>query len=124
MDDRKALRPIVTTQPASTIAEGFQNETLRPILKLQNDVLALTFRQFLLKRKVRWDELSQQQRSTQARHSVSKDNRLRGLLFGIVLGQMTEEELAHYFTDESGYNRRITTMLEQRLVDQVGDLTM
>ena len=46
---------------------------------------------------------------------LTRDNRLRGLLFGMVIGLLDEEELAYYLDNESAVNRRITGMLTERL---------
>ena len=35
----RALRPTIPTEPAASPAEAFLHETLRPVLKLQNDAL-------------------------------------------------------------------------------------
>ena len=51
-DARRALRPTIATAPAATADERFQNTALRPVLKLQHDLLLAVFRHYLTKRKV------------------------------------------------------------------------
>ena len=51
---------------------------------------------------------------------VTRDNRLRGLLFGVAAGQFTTDEMAHYLTNESDVNRRITNLLVERLYSVYG----
>jgi hypothetical protein len=118
-DPRLSIRPQIDTQPAQAANEAFLHESLRPVLKLQNELLVNITRHFLEKRKVKWEQLNQQQRLQQIQHSVGKDNRLRGLLFGCILGQFTSMELAYYLSNESEINRRISHLLIQRLEDQL-----
>ncbi len=123
MCDKRSLRPeIPSIQPSAQPREQFQNETLRPILKLQNELLLALYRHYLTKRKVPISSFSNQQLNEWIEQSVSKDNRLRGLLFGMVVGLFTDEELTAYLAHESEYNRRITSLLTQRFQDQLGPL--
>jgi hypothetical protein len=119
MANRLDLRPSVPTEPTHSPAEQFQNETLRPILKLQHEHLVMTFHFYLRKRKTRWQQLSKQQRQEHILQSVRKDRELRQLLIGLVLGQCTAEELEIYFSNEKDLKRRLGKLLEQRLEDQL-----
>ncbi len=118
-DQRLQLRPHIETAAVSKADERFLHETLRPVLKLQNELLLEITRHFLQKRKVKLSKMSPAQRDQQIQHSIGKDNRLRGLLFGCVLGQLTEEELSFYLANEGETNRRITQLLIQRLQTQM-----
>jgi hypothetical protein len=119
-DNRKALRPDIPTIMTSPSAmEQFQNMTLRPILKLQNDLLVEIVRHYLKKRKIDLAGAEEQRKIEQLTHSVSKDGRMRGLLFGAVVGQFTLDEWITYAAHESECNRRITSMLTQRLLSQL-----
>ena len=51
--------------------------------------------------------------------SVSKDNRLRGLLLGMVIGHFTEEEFQQFVDMEGEVRRRITNLITQRLQSQM-----
>lgn len=117
-DPRLQIRPQINSQAASNPAEAFLHETLRPVLKLQNELLLAITRHFFNKRKVRYAAMDKAQRKQQIQHSIGKDNRLRGLLFGSIIGQFTVEELAFYLANESETNRRITHLLIERLHTQ------
>ena len=114
---RKALRPHVSTAPAATDEERFQNDTLRPVLKLQHDLLLATFRHYLTKRKVRWKSMPKVAFREKSENLLTRDNRLRGLLFGMVVGMFDEAELTYYLAHESAVNRRITSMLTKRVLE-------
>ena len=118
-DPRLQLRPHIETQATDNPEAAFLHQTLRPVLKLQNELLLGITRHFLQKRKVKLVKMSPAQRDQQIQHSIGKDNRLRGLLFGCVLGQFTPEELKYYLENEGEINRRITQLLVQRLQTQM-----
>lgn len=117
---RLALRPQLNLAPATAPAEKFQNETLRPIMKLQHDLLVAVFASFLSKRKVKLAQLPKDQRWTKIKELVTRDNRLRGLLFGIAAGQFTVEEMEHFLANESDTNRRMTNLLVERMLSVYG----
>jgi|AntRauTorckE5430_2_1112549.scaffolds.fasta_scaffold00335_9 hypothetical protein len=112
---RLALRPTLDLVPATSPAEQFQNDTLRPLMKLQHDHLLAVFRSFLTKRKVKLDQLPATDRFAKIKELVTRDNRLRGLLFGVVIGMLTTDELTYYLANESEANRRITNLTVERM---------
>ena len=119
-DARKQIRPAITLEKEpATAAEKFQNETLRPILKMQNELLLAIYRHFLARRKVRLAAKSKQDRLDWIAHSLTKDNRLRGMMLGAVIGHFTTAEWEYYQANEGEMRRRITSLLTQRLQDQV-----
>lgn len=116
------LRPSlhrVDHQASTNPSEQFQNETLRPILKLQNEVLLLVFRQYFHKRKGAFYELSMSKKKTYIEQAVQKDNRFRSLLSGLVIGHFTADEFKKYESNESELNRRISTLVIKRIQDQI-----
>ena len=117
---RLALRPVLDLAPASAPEESFQNETLRPILKLQHDNLATVFRLFLEKRKVRPEQTPVAARLAKVKELVTRDNRLRGLLFGMVIGHFTTAEMDYYRDNDGAVNRRLTNLLGERLSEVFG----
>lgn len=117
---RLALRPLIPNlAPAQSPAEQFQNDTLRPIIKMQNDLIVQLYRHFLQKRKVKFDGMSIEQRKNWISKSISKDNRLRGILLGMVVGQFTDSELSIFIDMEGEARRRIFDLLTQRLQSQM-----
>ena len=109
------MRPSIPTLPTDSPEEAFQNDTLRPLLKQHDGLLRPVFAHYLVKRKVRPEQLPAAQRTAKIKELVTRDNRLRGLLFGIVIGHFKPEELRYYLTNESAINRRLTNLLIERL---------
>ena len=119
-DQRKNIRPVVTAEKkAATEEERFQNDVLRPILKMQNDLLQAIFLHVMARRKVNFNNLSRQKQEKQIDHSLSKDNRLRFLLLGTVIGQFTTEEYERFLKIEPEATRRIMSMMGERLRGQL-----
>ncbi|WP_375445686.1 glyoxalase [uncultured Fibrella sp.] len=119
-----ALRPQITSDATTTsLAETFQNQTLRPILKLQNDLLLSLFRHYLTKRKqlgpdARFAKMSAAEQEAYIDHTIRTDLKFRNLLVGTVIGQFTTNEWAVFLADESELTRRLGNMLTQRIQSQ------
>jgi len=99
--------------------ERFQNNTLRPILKLQHPI---TLR-MLTDDKNFSKQLSQFQTKEQLHNGitsfVNRNKAFRSQIIGCLLGMMTEEEHQIYRMDYSEYNKRMITMQIQRYVDSM-----
>ena len=99
----------------STPAEQFQNQTLRPILKFQHELLVAAFRAYIDKRHGVFFQLSAKDRVEWIKHSLQKDQSLRNTLTGMILGHFTIEEWATFQLNEAEHSRRVIQMLIQRL---------
>lgn len=119
IEPRLTLRPEVATLPADNSHEVFQNTTLRPVLKLQHEQLLAIFLHFAAKRKFHPNQIAKVQRHEKIKELLAKDNRLRGLLFGMIIGQFTLAELTEYCANEAEYNRRLTSMLTKRILSSL-----
>lgn len=99
--------------------ERFQNETLRPILKLQNPLFLLVFSNYIEKRKGVFYSLNLEKRLRYIENSLIKDQKFRNSVKGMVLGQFTVAEYKHYMLNSSALNKRMMQMVIERLKDQV-----
>jgi len=117
-----ALRPQISTEEAATTSEQFQNQTLRPILKLQNELLIRVFRQYITKHKNTFRKLSAPEKETYIKKSVRQDPHLRHFVRGIVVGHFTEPEWQEYSVNEEEMNKRMLNLIEQRLLSQLTEI--
>lgn len=124
MTNRPApTRPDVLTEPiASSPAEQFQNQTLRPILKQLNDLIVSYFKHHYPKRKVNLSRLTETDKLAYIERAIRDDTKLRLTLVGMVLGQFTPDEWAAFVPLEAEVSRRIQNLIIQRLQSQVGEL--
>jgi len=106
-----------TTQ--SSEEEVFQNATLRPILKLQNDLIVLVFQNYVNQIKLPFNGFTVEKKMSSIATIVSKDIQLQNTLKGIVIGLFTSEDYHYYSKTISNSNKRIKAMLIERLQSQL-----
>ena len=99
--------------------EVFQNETLRPILKLQNDLFIEVFKNHINKTKVDFENLTVDRKMQFIENSIQKDIKFRNALKGMVIGLFSVEEYLKYIKNSSELNKRMMNMLIERLKNQV-----
>ncbi|HQF48673.1 MAG TPA: glyoxalase, partial [Flavobacterium alvei] len=66
--------------PQSSADELFQNEVLRPILKLQNDLFIASFINYLGKNRIHFDTFSVEKKLTAIENAIQKDIKFRNAL--------------------------------------------
>ena len=99
--------------------ERFQNETIRPILKLQNHLFILVFKNYIEKRKRIFYDLSLDKKMIYIESSIVKDQNFQNSLKGIIIGHFTLAEYRQYLLYFSSLNKRMMNMLVKRLQNQI-----
>mgnify|MGYP001456713251 FL=1 len=99
--------------------ERFQNETIRPILKLQNPLFILVFKNYIEKRKRVFYDLSLDKKMIYIESSIVKDQNFQNSLKGIIIGHFTVAEYRQYLLYFSSLNKRMMNMLIKRLQNQI-----
>ena len=103
----------------TSVEELFQNQTLRPILKLQNELYIGLFINYILKNKAQFSQFTVEKKLDYIENSILNDNKFRNLLIGTTIGLLQIEEYKLYSKNASALNKRIITMLIERLKSQV-----
>jgi hypothetical protein len=103
----------------SSEEEVFQNSTLRPILKLQNDLIIAVFQSYLNQNKIPFNDFSLDKKMKTIEVAILKDISFQNMLKGIVVGLFTVNEFSLYSNNTSGFNKRIRSMLIERLQSQL-----
>lgn len=111
--------PAAKVNPNMSFDEQFQNRTLRPIIKLQNELLLAVFQNYITKHKNGFYELSLENRLVYIENAIQKDIKFRNSLKGIIIGQLTVEEYAIYIKNSSALNKRMMHMVIERLKNQI-----
>ena len=96
--------------------EQFQNDKLRPILKLQHEIVLVLFQSNLFRNKVLFAELKVEEKRSKLDQLFRKDLSFKNQSIGAVIGMLTLDEYTVYTKDTSSHNRRIITMLKQRII--------
>ncbi len=104
---------------SSSSDERFQNQTLRPILKLQNDLFVEVFRNHISKHKNVFYTFSIEKKFQFIENSIQKDIKFRNALKGMVIALFTSDEYATYIQNSSALNKRMMNMLIERLKNQI-----
>ena len=99
--------------------EKFQNIVLRPILKFQNDLLLELFIFEFERTKANFDLINNQQKIKLIINNLKYNNRLKQILLGTIIGMFSKKDIAFYKTNYSKINKRIFSMLNDRLLDQL-----
>ncbi|OQD42875.1 glyoxalase [Croceivirga radicis] len=126
MENRASLllqaRPVIK---AAKVHEGtsnderFQNLTLRPIIKFQNNLLIAVFKNYIVKHKYKFYELTLPQQLLYIEKAIQKDIKFRNSLKGMIIAHFTIEEYETYIKNSSALNKRMMNMVIERLKDQI-----
>ena len=108
---------IVTAQ--SSTEESFQNEVLRPVLKLQNDLFVASFLNYISKNKADFYTHTVEKKMAIIENAIQKDIKFRNALKGMIIGLFTADEYSQYIKNSSSLNKRMMSMLTERLKSQV-----
>ncbi|UTN02950.1 glyoxalase [Flavobacterium bizetiae] len=125
MEDRDAFlrefrgETLGTVSAQSSPDELFQNQTIRPILKLQNDLFIAVFINYVNKNKADFYSYTVEKKLQTIENSIQKDIKFRNSLKGIVMALFTIEEYDTYIQNSSSLNKRMMNLLIDRLKSQV-----
>src|SRR5690606_20938983 len=102
----------------------FQNKTLRPILKLQNDLFIAVFINYAVKQKGVFFSLTPEKKMAYIENVIQRDIKFRNSLKGMVFGLFTVDEYNEYIQNSSNLNKRMMNMLIERLKSQIQVITI
>jgi hypothetical protein len=108
-----------TITEVSSQEERFQNLTIRPILKLQNDLFVEVFKNYITKYKNDFYAFSVEKKLLFIENAIQKDIKFRNSFKGMVIGLFTIDEYAEYIQNSSSLNKRMMNMLIERLKSNV-----
>jgi hypothetical protein len=116
------LRPIIVSVKITngmSSDEIFQNTTIRPVVKLQNDLLLAAFKNYAAKHKNVFYDLSIDKRLDYIENAIHKDMKFRNSLKGMVIGQFTLDEYEIYIQNSSALNKRMMDIVKERLKSNI-----
>lgn len=119
-----ALRPELAVAPATgdATAGDFLHHTLRPLLKLQNELLLAVVADFVRDHHVPLAALSAPDQQRQLTELLTRNVKLRYTVVGLVSGLFTTDELAYYRQHRSELNRRLLELAVRRVQDQAEEV--
>ena len=81
-----------TVSENSSFEEKFQNKTLRPILKFQNELFLVVFKNYAIKQKGVFFTFSPEKKMDYIENAIQRDTKFRNALKGIIIGFFTITE--------------------------------
>lgn len=116
------LRPEIPSARVSenmTSDEQFQNKTLRPVIKLQNDLLIEVFKNYIKKHKNSFYSYTVERKLSFVENAIQRDIKFRNSLKGIIMGQFTVEEYLLYIENSSALNKRMMNIVKDRMFSNI-----
>ena len=113
------IRPVLNNLINSNTSniERFQNEVIRPIIKMQNNLLVVFFEDYLKNRKIEFYILKSEDQENKINTILTKDINFKNILLGSIVGHFDENEIKVYLKSTSELNKRIIQIIKQRLLD-------
>ena len=102
--------------------ELFQNQTLRPVIKMQHNLLMASFNTYKLKRKIDFSSITEQKKRSKIKAAFVKDINYKNLTLGFIIGVFTLEEYDYYSLNTSEINKRIIQIVIQRVQDSLAEI--
>lgn len=99
--------------------EAFQNTTLRPIIKMQHNLLIAVFGNYINRRKNVFYNLSLEKQLDYIEHTIQKDLKFRNSIKGMIIGHFTVEEYEQYIKNSTALNKRMMNLVKERLLHSV-----
>lgn len=122
----KKERPILSelVNAGTSDIEKFQNEAIRPIIKMQHNLLIILFQNYLKHRKINFNNLKKEKQKERINIILTKDTNFKNILLGIVIGHFSKNELMFYTKNTSELKRRIIQIVNQRSQDSLLDFNL
>ena len=105
----------------STTEEDFQNKVLRPIIKMQSDLLIAHLNNQLKVSKIQLDQLPDLKKEAALTGLFTMNQAFKREIIGMVIGHLRLEEYAVYVGFNKEINRRISQIVLNRCLDLVLD---
>jgi len=112
-------RPIIENAIVSenmTTAEKFQNSTLRPIIKMKHELLIAYFEYYSTIKILGFKEFTELKKVEFIESAFSKDSQFKNEVKGMIIGHFTLEEFAIYKNFTKELNKRMITMIKERIL--------
>ncbi len=125
MEDKQTIRPLIESLIISdnmSAEEQFQNLTLRPIIKLQHELLIVYFKNYSEVKKFSFANNIEKEKIEFIQKAFQKDVGLKNELKGFVVGHFTVDEYLSYSKMSTEINKRLFVMIKERFQNSLKEL--
>ncbi|MAD98138.1 MAG: hypothetical protein CMB99_12500 [Flavobacteriaceae bacterium] len=121
MLNKRKERPVIAsiTHGTALPIETFQNNVLRPIIKMQHDVIISATQHQMKKMKLSKEGMSKDAFQKKLDHLFARNIAFKNLLIGLIIADFSPEEFETYELHYPEYNRRINTIIKKRVLDTI-----
>ncbi|MBT5439288.1 MAG: glyoxalase [Flavobacteriales bacterium] len=119
MDKVRPKLPSSLTEGDVKEEELFQNMVLRPVIKMQHDILILRVRSYFTSKKVIFHLMDTRKRTMAIEQAFLGDNAFKKEIQGMITGQLAPDEFKTYLRWERSINKRIVQMVRNRMIDSL-----
>ncbi len=118
---KTSIRPLIPTALVyenMTLEEKFQNTTLRPVIKMQHDLLFLRLEIELSQ--AAFQNLTRAAKKQFIQTVLFKGNAIRSEVIGLISGCFTLEEYGFFRENAKTMNKRIIQIIIERVINTLG----
>ena len=122
MEKVRPKLPDTLTEGELKEEELFQNMILRPVIKMQHDLLIMRVKSHFISKRVLFNVMDNKKRTEAIIQAFQNDHNLKKEIQGMILGQLTVLEFQQYLKIERSLNKRIVQMVRNRMIDSLFEL--
>ena len=122
MEKVRPKLPDAITEGELKEEELFQNMVLRPVIKMQHDLLIMRVKSHFSSKRVLFNVMDNKKRTEAIIQAFQNDHNLKKEIQGMIIGQLTVLEFHQYLKIERSLNKRIVQMVRNRMIDSLFDL--
>ena len=99
--------------------EKFQNQVIRPIIKMQHSLLIALFQDYIKQRNIDFIDLKKEKQLNRISTILKKDTNFKSIISGIVIGHFSLNELNFFVQNSSELKKRVTQIVKHMLEDNL-----
>ena len=122
MEKVRPKLPDAITEGELKEEELFQNMILRPVIKMQHDLLIMRVKSHFISKRVLFNVMDNKKRTEAIIQAFQNDHNLKKEIQGMIIGQLTVLEFHQYLKIERSLNKRIVQMVRNRMIDSLFEL--
>ncbi len=122
MEKVRPKLPDTLTEGELKEEELFQNMILRPVIKMQHDLLIMRVKSHFISKRVMFNVMDNKKRTEAIIQAFQSDHNLKKEIQGMIIGQLTVLEFQQYLKIERSLNKRIVQMVRNRMIDSLFEL--
>jgi len=111
--------PSINLDRSSSEVELFQNKVLRPIIKLQHELIMCCFSDFITQNKVLLNEYNEENKKNYLQKLFKTNTVLKTELRSLIIGLFTLEEYKHFLSIKPMVIKRINTIIQNRITSNL-----